>query len=233
VPRIKRSASLRVETMESRELLSGALPVLTMETYNAVVSDVENVMGTLAKTHHFSAAHLSLTNLSSRIPFGRQELSPTWAGDLGIYSPQAPRSGLTMHSQILSDLNRYIEGGVNAGTFRVVGTGSAAFGGPQFKAPAVSAASVRIVNNTGLNITVVASLNGTSQRITHQISNSNTALFDFQSGSSNFISINISQTNGRTPPPPFFVGLDRPVGGYFGKSYPVSVFGGYYSVGQG
>lgn len=233
MPRIKRSASLRVETMESKELLSGGLPVLTMQAYNAVVGDVENVMGTLAKTHDFRAAQFSLTKLSSRIPFGRQELSPTWVGDLGIYSPQAPRSGLKMQRQILGDLNLYIEGGVGAGTFRVVGRGSAVFGGPQFKSPAVSAASVRIVNNTGLNITVVATLNGTAQRITRQIPNTNTALFDFQSSSGNFISINISQTNGRTPPPPLFVGLNKPIGGYFGKSYPITLFGGVYSVGQG
>jgi hypothetical protein len=221
--------------MEPRELLSGAPPALTMQAYNAVVGDVKDVMGTLAKAHDFSAAQLSLAELSSRIPFGRQGLSPTWAGDLGIYSPRAPRSGLAMQRQILGDLNRYIEGGVGAGTFRVVGTGSAAFGGPRFKvgAPAVSAASVRIVNNTGLNITVVASLNGTTQRITRQIPNTSTALFDFQSNSSNFISINISQTNGRTPPPPFFVGLNKPLGGYFGRSYPITLFGGYYSVGQG
>ncbi len=233
MPRIKRSVSLRVETMESRELLSGVVPVLTMQTYNAVVGDVKNVMGTLAKTHNFSAAQLSLTNLSSSIPFGRQELSPTWVGDLGIYSPQVPRSGLAMQNQILGDLNRYIDGGVSAGTFRVVGPGSAVFGVPQLRAPAVSAASVRIVNNTGLNITVVASLNGTAQRITQQIANTNTALFDFQSNSRNFISINISQTNGQTPPPPLFVGLNMPVGGYFGNSYPISLFGGVYSVGQG
>ena len=233
MPRIKRGASLRVETMESRELLSGGLPVLTMRAYDAVVGDVKDVMGTLAKTHDFGAAQSSLTKLSSSIPFGRRELSPTWVEDLGIYSPQAPRSGLTMQGRILGDLNRYIQGGVGAGTFRVVGTGSAAFDGPRFKAPAVSAASVRIVNNTGLNITVVATLNGTAQRITHQISNTNTALFDFQSSSSNFISINISQTNGRTPPPPLFIGLNKPVTGYFGKSYPISLLGGVYSVGQG
>ncbi len=233
MPRSKRSVSLRVESMESRALLSGVLPVLTVQTYDTVIADVKNVMGTLAKTHNFSAAQHSLTQLSFKIPFGGQQLSPTWIADLGIYSAQVPRSGLAMQNQILVDLNQYIEAGVTAGTFRFAGSGSSAFNRVGVGAPAVSAASVTIVNNTGLNITVVASLNGAMQRITKSISIGGKALFDFQSNSSNFISVNISRTDGQQPPPPLSVGLNRPVSGYFGTSYPISVFANVFSVGQG
>jgi hypothetical protein len=229
--------SLRVEAMESRELLAVATPVLTMHTVNTVVADVKTVVGALAKTHDFGAARTGLTNVSSEVPFGRRQLSPTWLADLGIYNARVPGSGLAMQKQILNDLNLYILGGVGSGKFRVIGPGSAAFHRPGLGgvgAPAVSTASVTIVNNTGYNITVAASLNGTSQSITRQIANNGSALFDFQSSSTNFISVNIARTDGGQPPPPSLGNrLSRPISGYHGASFPISVFAGLFSVGQG
>ncbi len=229
---------LGVEAMESRALLSGATPVLTMSTYNTVVAQVGNVMGTLAKTHNFSAAGTMLTNVSAERPYGRQQLAPTWVGDLGIYNTRVPGSGLVMQGQILNDLYRYVVAGVAAGRFQVVGPGSAAINhAAQESAPgstAVSAASVNIVNNTGYAITVTAFLNGTTRQITHPIAIGGKALFDFQSSSMNFISINISRTDGGQPPLPLHgASLGRPISGYYGTSFPISVFAGVYSVGQG
>jgi hypothetical protein len=225
-----------VEVMESRALPSGALPVLTMHTYNDVVADVRNVMGTLAKTHNFNGAAVSLAGVSSNIPYGRQQLFPTWLGDLGIYSPLVPGSGLLMQRKILLDLNQDILNGVSHGLFLVTGPGAAAFyrptqGGPGLGAPAVSLDSVTIANNTGLTITVSAFLAGNPQPITRQIANNGSALFDFGSSTNNFITINIQRSDGSQPPPPSLNNiLNRPIGGYNGKSFTVSVFAGLFSV---
>lgn len=56
---------LSVEAMEERELLSGVMPVLTMNAYDAVVTDVRNVMGTLAKTHDLARAGASLAGVAA------------------------------------------------------------------------------------------------------------------------------------------------------------------------
>ncbi len=143
-----------------------------------------------------------------------------------------------MQRQLLRDLTSYAVAGVADGAFRVIGPGSAAINRAALLSgsgsTAVSAASVNIVNNTGFAITVTAFLNGTTQQITHPIAIGGKVLFDFQSSSMNFISINIRRTDGGQPPPPFLgASLGRPISGYFGTSFPITVFGGVFSVGQG
>jgi hypothetical protein len=218
--------------MEPRALPSGVLPVLTMRAYNAVIADVRNVMGTLAKTHNVNAAGASLTLVSSEVPFGRQQLSPVWRRDLSIYSAQIPGSGLLMQRTILLDLNQYILAGVRGGKFAVTGPGSAAFyrPGQGVGAPAVSEDSVTIMNSTGLSITVTATLAGNRQPITRTIANGKSALFDFGSSTNNFITINVSRSDGLQPPPPLNTILSKPVSGYNGASFTVSVFAGLFSV---
>ena len=92
-----------------------------------------------------------------------------------------------------------------------------------------SVASVTVVNNTGLNITVAASLNGTSQSITRPIGVRGSALFDFGSNRPNFITVEVRRSDGLQPPPSSTRVLDRPVGGYNGKSLAASVFAGRFS----
>lgn len=164
------------------------------------------------------------------MPFGRQQLSPTWQGDLGIDSVQVPGSGLAMRGQLLKDLNRFLLAEVAAGTCRVNGPGSDAFDGSN--EVSVSVASVRIVNSTGFSITVVATLQGTRQTITRTIANKATSLIDFNSTLKNFINIDIRRTDGsQVPPPRSGIPLDRPQpGGYNGKTFTISVSGGYFSV---
>jgi hypothetical protein len=231
MPRPKVRVALRVETMESRELLSGAVPVLTMNTYNAVVADVENVMGTLAKTHNFAAAGSSLAIVSTNIPFGRQQLFPAWQADLGIYSSQVVGSGLAMQAAILNDLNAYILAGVAGGAFQVTGSGSSVFNPRPPVAAAPSRASVTIINQTPYQITVTATLAGNPVPITRMIVKGASSLIDFNSNSNNVISINIQRTDGLSPPPPL-TGylLPRPVNGYDGKAFPITVFAMRFSV---
>jgi hypothetical protein len=54
-------------------------------------------------------------------------------------------------------------------------------------------------------------------------------LFDFGSNTNNFISLNVSRT-GSSQPPQANVNLNRPISGYSGKPFTVSVFGGRFSV---
>lgn len=231
-PRQRAVAS--VESMESRELLSGTVPVLTMNTYNAVVADVQNVMGTLAKTHNFKAAVAGLTDASTSIPYGGKQLSPTWQADLGTYSPTVPGSGLAAQRKILLDLNQYIIRGVHARQFIVTGKGSEAFynaSAPGVGTPAVSQDAVTIRNNSGYAIQVRAFLNGTQRSILKQIPVNGTAVFDFNSYTNNYISINIGRADNLSPPPASYNNLlGRPVGGYYGTQFTISVFANLFSV---
>ena len=66
---------------------------------------------------------------------------------------------------------------------------------------------------------------------TKPIANKNSALFDFGSSTNNFITINVSRSDGLQPPPPRLnIMLSRPISGYNGVSFTVSVFAGRFSV---
>jgi hypothetical protein len=214
-----------VETLEPRELLSG-LPVVTMDEYRDVVAEIRDVMADLAETRDLGEARADLAEVAAEIPFGRRQLLPRWRADLGAYDRRVAGSGLALQGRILGGLDQAIRDGVAAGLFEVVGPGSTAFRSP---GPAASVASVTIINNTGLNLTVAASLNGTSQSITRLIGIRGAALFDFGSNSPNFITVAVRRSDGLQPPPPATRVLDRPVGGYNGKSFTVSVFAERFS----
>jgi hypothetical protein len=219
---------LSVEAMEARELLSGIMPVLTMHRYNGLVADVRNVMGTLAKTHDFAGAGVSLAGAAAEVPFGRQQLLPTWQGDLGLFSAQVPGSGLAVQAQLINDLNRFLHAGVTASQFRVTGPGSAAFYGPENEQKSVS---VRIVNATKLKIKIVATLTGSKPISGTMDVNGPPLLIDFKLQSTDYyIIINVSRADGARVPAPRDITLDRPVQGYNGKVFTLSVFADRFSV---
>jgi hypothetical protein len=202
------------------------LPVLTMDEYRAAVAEIREVMGTLAETGDLGEARADLGEVAAELPSGRRQLLPEWRGELRTYDRRVAGSGLALQRRLLQDLDQAIRDGVAAGRFEVAGPGATAFRSP---GPAASVASVTVVNNTALNLTVVATLNGTSQSITRPIAARGSAPFDFGSNSPNFITVVVRRSDGLQPPPPATRVLDRPVGGYHGKSFTVSVFAERFS----
>ena len=219
----------RLETMETRSMMSGVTPVLPMGTLKSVAAAVDTTVLHLTRTHQLNSGSAQITTLASEIPDGLQNLAPAWQRDLASYNPQAPGSWRTFRQRVLADLNHEVAAGVAAGEFRLVGPGAAAYlcsGG----LPQASVDSVTIFNSTGFGITVSASLNGTGRTIPPRtIANSTSSLFNFGSSTNSFIAINVSRTGGNQPPPANFT-LNRPISGYHGKQFTVSVFGGVFSV---
>jgi hypothetical protein len=227
-----RCVGLQVEALEPRGLLSGLTPVLTMSTFDAVVASVDRAMEILAATNNVRRVEASLANLASKIPFGRRELLPSWQGDLAVADPRVPGSALAAEQRMIGDLDADVVRGVASGELRVTGHAAAAFS-RLAQLPAANVASVNIGNNTGRSITVTATLTGTvpPQMLTRTIANNGTALFDFGSNGTNYISINVRRSDGLQPPPPLtnYV-LNRPISGYNGKLFTITVFANLYSV---
>jgi hypothetical protein len=219
----------RLEAMETRSMLSTVTPVLTMHTLRLVTAEVERAVVSLSRTHNMNLASARLARFGSQIPEGIRELVPVWEHDLAGYNPRIPRSGRALERQLLADLKHDVAAGVAAGEFRLAGTGAGAYLASAVM-PQASRDSVTIVNNTGFSITVSAALNNTIRTLpARTIANGSSSLFDFGSSTNNFISIHISRT-GSNQPPPTTVILSRPISGYNGKSFAVSVFGGVFSV---
>lgn len=219
----------RVETMETRSMLSGFTPVLLMGTVKLVATAVDRTVLHLTRTDQLNDGPAQIAALALNIPDGSQTLAPAWQSALASYNPQTPGSWRTFTLQVCADLKQDVAAGVAAGQFRLMGAGSAAYlrstGLPQ-----ASVDSVTIFNSTGFGITVSSSLNGTGRTIPPRtIANSTSSLFDFGSSTNSFISINVSRTSSNQPPPANFT-LDRPISGYHGKQFTVSVFGGVFSV---
>jgi hypothetical protein len=103
--RMEMSVSPSVEIIEPRVLLSTGAPLLSNHALSGVVRDVGVIMSTLARTDDTVQASALLTRLSSRIPSGPQGLAPSWQSDIG----------LTTQRQILGDLYRYVQGGIDGG----------------------------------------------------------------------------------------------------------------------
>jgi hypothetical protein len=98
---------------------------------------------------------------------------------------------------------------------------------------AVSRDSVRIQNKNGYAIDVTARLmvpGSIKPTITRRIGpNGATDTFSFGRHTNDFIWIEVKRAGGTTPPP-FTVPLNQPLGGYFGKLFTVSEFGGRFIV---
>jgi hypothetical protein len=210
-------------------MLSTLPPVLTMSHLRTVIAEVERTVRNLSRTHNLNLAAARLARIGAQIPGGLQELVPVWEHDLAGHNPRAPRSGRAFERELLADLKHNVAAGVAAGEFRLSGLGAGAYLASA-ALPQASRDSVTIVNNTGFSINVSATLNGTTRTIpSRTIANGSSSLFDFASTTNNFISINISRT-GSNQPPSRSVTLSRPISGYDGKSFTISVFGGTFSV---
>lgn len=232
---------LQVEAVEARWLPSGVPLVLTSRMYDAVAADVMNVVANLAKTQNAVRAEESLTRISTRIPFESTQLASTWVNNLASFNRAVPGSRQATTKLLLADLKRDVAAGVAAGTIRVIGRHAPTFprpgqggggggGGGGTPAPQSSLDSVRVANNTNLTLTVTVTLSNTRRFITKTIPRSTTpALFDFGSTTGNFMTITIKNANGASPPA-YTTNLNRPISGYNGALFGVSVFGGYFSV---
>lgn len=225
-----------LEQCEARSLLSGAS--LTTHTYNLVVANVHRIVANLIRTHDINQATASLNDLAAMIPSGSKDLAQTWQKDLANYNPGARGSGIAITRQLLNDLKQDVVEGVKAGEITVTGPDARLFnrlahrpGTPGPPRPQVAADSVNIANNTGISITVTANLVGTTQNITKVIRGPGPVLFNFQSNTGNYIKVTIQPTTGSTPPA-YTTTLNRPIGGYYGALYTVSIFSGFFSVSQ-
>jgi hypothetical protein len=113
-----------VDVMEPRLLLSTAAPLLTKQALTGVVREVRAIVSTLARTENTVQASAQLTALSSQISSGSAGLALSWQSDVALYRPHSAKSILTMEKRIVGDLNRYIQGGVDARNGPVSGSGS-------------------------------------------------------------------------------------------------------------
>jgi hypothetical protein len=119
----KRNLALSVDIMESRLLLSTVAPLVSEHALNGLVRDVKVIMSTLARTENTVQASARLTNLSSRIPSGPEELAPSWQGDIAFYRPHSARSIVATERLILDDLDLYVEDGSDGDNLPVTGPG--------------------------------------------------------------------------------------------------------------
>src|SRR5438552_215758 len=91
---VRRSKRLtpQVEGMEARALLA-PIPVLTTQAFSQAVHSIDDAAGRFARNRNQGAFSLALAQIASHLPFGRQNLLPTWFNDVtGIYSPTVPGS---------------------------------------------------------------------------------------------------------------------------------------------
>jgi len=230
VCRRKKCLKPTFEAVEKRWLPSGLLPVVTVQTYRQAVVAVERVVRDLARSHDVSRASAALEAVASTFPNGEAQLAPVWNSDLAAFNPRARGSALMVRRRLLADLRADIVSGVSQGEFQFGGHGGGAGGGGGGGIAQQAVDSVTLVNNTGFDIKVTAFLNGTTRSITQTIAKNGSVPFNFNSATNNFISINVARTNGNQPPPRNGIMLNRPIGGYNGKSFTISVVQGSFSV---
>jgi hypothetical protein len=247
-----------VDVMESRVLLSTAAPLLSKPALSGVVRDVKAIIHTLAKTENTVQASAQLTALSSRIPSGPEALAPSWQSDIGLYRPHSARSLITTQTRILSDLHRYVQGGIHGGDPPVTesgtggidggdppvtGSGTATsttpgtgMGGTSTPVPTPSLDSVTIQNTTGMALVVTVHLEESQflqPFITETIpaQGNSTVLFNFGTATNAFMTMDISRADGGQSPSPFTnVNLSQPMSGYNGALFSISVIGPYFNV---
>ncbi len=237
--------------MEPRTLLSTGVPLLGGHALRGVVHEVRSIVGKLVRSGDTGRASAALTHLSSRIPSGTEDLAPTWRGDLALYRPGTPGSGMAAETRIIGDLYRYVRGGSvgaspvpapvsttqpppNQGTVGGGATGATGNSGIPTPAPQ-SLDSVSIQNATGLNLLVTVYLRVAQVQqpwITETIpAGSPIVDFNFGSATGAFMTMTVSMANGSQTPPPFSnVALDQPIDGYDGTLFTISLFSGYFNV---
>jgi hypothetical protein len=250
--RTKTSILPCVDLMEPRLLLSTAAPLLSKQALSGVVRDVKAIVSTLAKTHDTAQASASLTDLSSRLPSGPEELAPSWQSDIGLYRPHSARSIIATQRRILGALYNYDQGGVAGGNLPASASGTTTSSNPGqdpggttdpgqgtgvsiTPAPAPSLDSVSIQNTTGLALLVTVHLDVQQLQqpsITETIpAGSSTVLFNFGTATNAYITMDISLADGGQSPPPFSnVSLSQPLSGYNGALFMISLLGPYFNV---
>jgi hypothetical protein len=77
-----------------------------------VVNQINRAAGTYAKTHNATAFDAALSQISTKIPYGHDQLYPTWQSDESIYDPTVPGSGMQMVSQIKADLKSFVQSSI-------------------------------------------------------------------------------------------------------------------------
>ena len=98
---------MNVESLEGKALLS-TLPILSQQTFNQVVHQIDRAAGTFAKTHNPNQFDAALSSISTKVPYGHGQLYPTWQSDEGIYDATVPGSGTQMVRQLKADLKDYV-----------------------------------------------------------------------------------------------------------------------------
>ncbi|AGA30825.1 hypothetical protein [Singulisphaera acidiphila] len=114
----RRQTALQVESLESKAAPSSFVPVLTQNTFNNVVQQIDLAAGNYAKTHNAKQFDARLAQLSTRIPFGQAQLLPTWRENESIYNGTRDGSGAVMVQEIQANLILYVRAGVQSGAFR-------------------------------------------------------------------------------------------------------------------
>jgi len=84
-------------------------PVLSSSTYHKALRGIDRAAGTFAKTHNEAAFLATLSQISTTIPYGHDQLLPTWQADVSIYDPTVPGSGAAMVKQLDADLASYVQ----------------------------------------------------------------------------------------------------------------------------
>lgn len=114
----KTQITVQIEGLEEKALLS-PIPVLSRSTLSHAYTAIDRAAGTFARTHNEHRVQNDLTRIARTIPFGRQNLLPTWQADTAIYDPNTRGSGLEAVRQIKLDLTNYVRQSVADGTFRL------------------------------------------------------------------------------------------------------------------
>ena len=83
-----------------------------------MLHQIDRAAGTFAKTHNPNQFDAALSQISRKVPFGHDQLFPTWQADESIYDPSVPGSGRQMVQQLKVDLKDYIQSSVADGTMR-------------------------------------------------------------------------------------------------------------------
>ncbi|QEH34855.1 hypothetical protein OJF2_34000 [Aquisphaera giovannonii] len=117
-PRRRFQAGL--ESLEGKALLS-AVPAVTPSTLNSVLKQIDRAAGTFAKTHNPAIFDAALSSISRKVPYGHDQLFPTWQDTEALYDPGTPGSGLAMVRQLKADLKDYVQSAVADGSIRMKG----------------------------------------------------------------------------------------------------------------
>lgn len=113
----RRRPVLQVESLEEKTAPSALVPILTQNTLNSVVRQLNQAGGTFAKTNNFRQFDARIQQLSSRIPFGRAQLYPLWQGNESILTGNRDGSGAVMIQEMQANLTLYVRAGVQSGAF--------------------------------------------------------------------------------------------------------------------